>query len=169
MSGQDAARGVDAASTVTLIAAVARNGVIGRDGDLPWHLPGDLPRLKRITTGHVVVMGRRTFDSIGRPLPGRTTVVLSRDRDWSAEGVTVCHDIEDALRVAAEADPSVYVLGGAEIYRLAMPYADTLLISEVPQSPDGDTYFPDVDAAAWAETERETQPGFDIVTYRRRH
>lgn len=154
--------------TVTMIAAVGRNGVIGRDGALPWHLPGDLPRLKRITTGHVVVMGRRTYDSIGRPLPGRTTIVVTRDADWAADGVTARHDIESALRTAARVDPQVYVLGGAEIYRLAMPYADVLLISEVPQSPDGDTYFPDIDPAAWIETGREPQPAFDIVTYRRR-
>lgn len=154
--------------TITLLAAVGRNGVIGRDGGLPWRLPGDLPRLKRLTTGHVVVMGRRTYDSIGRPLPGRTTIVLTRDPDWAAEGVTVCGDIESALRVAAEFDPAVYVLGGAEIYRLAMPYADRLLISEVPQSPDGDTYFPEIDRGVWTETEREPADGFDVVTYQHR-
>lgn len=154
-------------TTITMVAAVGENGVIGRDGALPWHLPGDLPRLKRLTTGHVVLMGRRTYDSIGRPLPGRTTVVLTRDRSWSVDGVRVCHDIESALSAAAGVDPKVFVLGGAEIYRLAMPYAHTLLISEVPQAPDGDTFFPDIDATTWAETEREPQAGFDVVTYRR--
>lgn len=154
--------------TVTLLAAVGTNGVIGRDGGLPWHIPGDLPHVKRTTFGHVVVMGRRTYDSIGKPLPGRTTIVLTRDSDWSEAGVTACADIESALRVAAEFDPEVYVLGGAEIYRLAMPHADRLLISEVPQSPDGDTYFPTIDADVWAETDRDPRDGFDVVTYERR-
>ena len=153
--------------TVTLLAAVGRNGVIGRDGGLPWKLPGDLQHVKRTTLGHVVVMGRRTYDSIGRPLPGRTTIVLTRDPDWSVAGATVCHDIDSALRAAASVDPEVYVLGGAEVYRLAMPYADALLISEVRQAPDGDTYFPDIEPGQWTETEREAADGFDVVTYRR--
>ena len=154
--------------SVTLLAAVGENGVIGRDGGLPWHLPGDLPHVKRTTLGHVVVMGRRTYDSIGKPLPGRTTIVVTRDADWAAPGVTACGDIESALRVAGEFDPEVYVLGGAEIYRLAMPYADRLLISEVPQSPDGDTYFPEIDSQVWGETDRAPREGFDVVTYERR-
>ncbi|MGH3357926.1 MAG: dihydrofolate reductase, partial [Nocardioidaceae bacterium] len=129
--------------TVTLLAAVGENGVIGRDGGLPWHLPGDLPHVKRTTFGHVVVMGRRTYDSIGRPLPGRTTIVVTRDPDWAAAGVTACGDFDAALRIAAQIDSCVFVLGGADIYRLAMPYADRLLISEVPQAPEGDTYFPE--------------------------
>lgn len=152
---------------ITMVAAVGRNGVIGRDGALPWRLPGDLPRLKRLTTGHVVVMGRRTYDSIGRPLPGRTTIVVTRDRAWTVDGVIVRHDIESALSAAAETDPNVFVLGGAEIYRLAMPYADRLLISEVPQAPEGDTYFPDIDAGEWTESDREPAEGFDVVTYQR--
>lgn len=154
-------------ASVTLLAAVGENGVIGRDGGLPWHIPGDLPHVKRTTLGHVVVMGRRTYDSIGKPLPGRTTIVITRDADWSAAGVTACGDIASALRTAAGFDPEVYVLGGAEIYRLAMPHADRLLISEVPQSPDGDTYFPEIDPEVWVETQRDPHDGFDVVTYRR--
>lgn len=154
--------------TVTLLAAVGENGVIGRGGGLPWQLPGDLPHVKRTTFGHVVVMGRRTYDSIGKPLPGRTTIVVTRDPEWAVAGVTACQDFDAALRVAAQIDPSVFVLGGAEIYRLAMAYADRLLISEVPQSPDGDTYFPEIDPAMWVETDRDPRDGFDVVTYRRR-
>ena len=156
------------APVVILLAAVGENGVIGRDGGLPWHLPGDLPHVKATTLGHVVVMGRKTYDSIGRPLPGRTTIVVTRDPAWAAAGVTACGDIESALRVAAESHAEIYVLGGAEIYRLAMPYAHRLLISEVPQAPDGDTYFPEIDPQSWVESDRDPREGFDVVTYVRR-
>lgn len=154
--------------TVTLLAAVAENGVIGRDGGLPWHLPGDLPHVRRTTLGHAVIMGRRTYDSIGRPLPGRTTIVITRDPDWATPGVSVCHDLDAALRVAAQVDPEVFVLGGSDIYRLAMPRADRLLISDVPQTPNGDTYFPEIDPDRWREVARDPREGFDVVTYEHR-
>lgn len=154
--------------TVALVAAVAANGVIGRDGGLPWHLPEDLPRVKRLTLGHVLVMGRRTYESIGRPLPGRTTVVVTRQTGWAAEGVTVAASVEEALLVAGALDDEVYVVGGTEVYRAALPAADRLLITEVAGEPDGDTYFPDVDWSQWREASREERNGFAFVDYVRR-
>lgn len=150
---------------MTLIAAVARNGVIGVDGGLPWRLPGDLPRLKAMTMGHVVVMGRRTFDSIGRALPGRTTVVVTRQPGWSTDGVRAASSVPAALKLAASIDDDVFVLGGAQIYAQTLDEADRLELTEVHAEPDGDTYFPAVDWAAWRETNRERRDGFDFVTY----
>lgn len=157
--------------TVTIIAAVARSGVIGADGDMPWRLPGDLPRLKAMTVGHVVVMGRRTYDSIGSPLPDRTTIVVTRSRDWSPDvpgDVHVAHSVPDALEMAAGFDDEIFIFGGAEIYRQTLDLADRLEITEVHGEPDGDTYFPDVDWTWWRETARVPNDGFDYVTYDRR-
>ena len=152
------------------IAAVADNDVIGADGDIPWRIPGDLPRLKRLTMGHVLLMGRRTYDTLGRPLPGRTTVVLTRDQDWSAEGVLVAHDLDTALELAAREAPDkiVWVFGGGEIYRLAWERIDRLELTLVHAEPIGDTTFPTIDAGEWTETAREANEGFDFVTYVRR-
>lgn len=150
---------------MTLVAAVGRGGVIGRDGGLPWAPTGDQVHFKQVTMGHTLVMGRRTYDSIGRPLPGRTTVVITRQTDWHVQGVTVAGSLDEALRVAAGSE--VFVVGGGEVYAQAMAVADRLLITEVDQAPDGDTYFPDIDPTAWHETDRETHDGFDIVTYER--
>ncbi|SDB88898.1 dihydrofolate reductase [Raineyella antarctica] len=155
---------------IVAIAAVADNGVIGADGDIPWRLPGDLPRLKRLTMGHVLLMGRRTYDTLGRPLPGRTTIVLTRDPDWSAEGVLVAHDLDTALDLAAEPAPDriVWVFGGGEIYRLAWDRIDRLELTEVHATPAGDTTFPAVEPDRWVATGREEHEGFDFVTYVRR-
>ena len=149
--------------SVILIAAVGRNGVIGRDNDLPWRIREDLQRFKQLTLGHTLVMGRKTYDSIGRPLPGRRTVVVTRQPDWSADGVDVTHSLEEALKY----DGTLYVAGGGEIYRQAMPYAEALELTEVDQSPDGDVTFPSVNPDAWIETAREAHDGFAFVSYRR--
>jgi dihydrofolate reductase len=167
-AGDDGSAARTRGCTVTLVAAVGANGVIGRDGGLPWHLPDDLRHLKRLTRGHVLVMGRRTYDSIGKPLPERTTIVVTRQPDWRAEGVLTAAGVTDALARAAEIDDQVYVLGGEEIFRLSMPEADTMVISEVDARPDGDTVFPPVDWAAWREVSREPYDGFEVVTYTRR-
>lgn len=127
---------------VTIVAAVARNGVIGRAGGLPWHMPEDLARFKELTMGGTLVMGRRTFESIGRPLPGRRTVVLTRRSGWSAAGVDTAASLPDALEMAGEGE--VYVVGGAEVYRQALDVADALEITEVDREPDGDTLFPEI-------------------------
>jgi dihydrofolate reductase len=153
---------------VVAIAAVARNGVIGADGAIPWHLPGDLPRFKRLTSGHVLIMGRKTYDSIGRPLPGRTTIVITRNPQWQADGVRVVHSWDDALKLAAEVDPEgpVFIAGGGDIYRTALPVTDRLEITEVDAEPDGDATFPEIIASDWEETDRDDDhDGFSWVTY----
>jgi dihydrofolate reductase len=151
--------------TVTVVAAVARNGVIGSSNDLPWYIPEDLKHFKALTMGHTLVMGRKTYDSIGRPLPGRTTIVITRQPDWSVEGVMVARSFEEALKLADGND--VYVAGGGEIYALALPYADRLELTEVDQTPDGDIHFPTVDWSQWQETARTPREGFAWVTYDR--
>jgi dihydrofolate reductase len=148
--------------TLILIAAVGRNGVIGRDNDLPWRIREDLQRFKRLTLGHTLVMGRKTYDSIGRPLPGRTTIVVTRQPGWSAAGVQVANSLDEALKLADGID--VYVAGGGEIYRLALPLADRLELTEVDQSPDGDVTFPLFDEQDWSESAREEHDGFTFVT-----
>jgi dihydrofolate reductase len=148
---------------VVLVAAVATNGVIGAGGDIPWRIPEDFAHFKRTTLGHTLVMGRATYDSIGRPLPGRTTVVLTRDPDWSAEGVLVAHDLDAALALAADLPGDVMVAGGAQVYAAAMDRADEQALTWVHQSPEGDTFYPPFDAAEWTESEREPHDGFDIV------
>jgi dihydrofolate reductase len=155
--------------SVTIVAAVARNGVIGVDGGLPWHLPDDLRLFKETTLGHVLVMGRRTYEAIGRPLPQRTTVVVTRSRDWSpqAEEVVVAHGIEGALERAAAIDEQVFVVGGGEVYAAALPHTDRLLLTHVDQEPDGDTTVPDVDWRDWGETARVAGDGWERVTYER--
>jgi dihydrofolate reductase len=155
-------------STVTLVAAVAANGVIGRDGALPWHLPEDLRQFKRLTRGHVLVMGRRTFDSIGRPLPHRTTIVVTRQPRWRADGVLTAAGVPEALARAAQLDDEVFVVGGSAVFREAMPVADRMVITAVDDRPDGDTVFPPVDWASWAEVSREPYDHFEVVTYARR-
>lgn len=151
---------------VTMIAAVARNGVIGDGRAMPWHLPEDLKFFKRTTMGHPMVMGRRTFDSMG-VLPGRRSVVVTRQPDWSAPGVEVAHSLPDALALVAD-DEQVFVVGGGEIYRQAMPYAVRLLVTEVDQTPAGSVTFPAIDPRVWVETARDEQAGFAWVTYERR-
>lgn len=155
--------------TVSLVVAVGTNGVIGRDGALPWGKTGDLAQFKALTMGHVLVMGRRTYESIGRPLPGRTTVVVTSQPEWAApSGVVVRHDLESALAAAAEIDPEVFVVGGARVYDAALSYADRLVVTHVEQAPEGDTYLPDVDWSQWEETSRVPFDGFAIASYERR-
>ncbi|RZT20404.1 dihydrofolate reductase [Kribbella sp. VKM Ac-2569] len=149
--------------SIILIAAVGRNGVIGRDNDLPWRIREDLQRFKQLTLGHTLVMGRKTYDSIGRPLPGRRTVVVTRQPDWSADGVEITHSLESALKY----DGTLYVAGGGEIYRQALPSAEALELTEVDQSPDGNVTFPELDPTTWTETARDPHDGFSFVSYRR--
>ncbi len=152
---------------ITLLAAVARNGVIGSGGGMPWHLPEDLRHFKATTLGHVLVMGRRTFDAIGRALPGRRTVVITRDPVWRHTDVETAHSFEEALVLAGPAD-EVFVVGGGEVYALALPFAQRMVVTEVDAEPDGDTWFPDWDRARWREESREHHEGFDVVTRVRR-
>jgi len=142
---------------IVLVAAVSENGVIGRDSGMPWHLPDDLKHFKALTLGKPVLMGRRTFDSIGRPLPGRTNLVLTRSRDWSVAGVTVVPDLEAAIRAAGSA-PELVVAGGAQIYTLALPRATRIYLTRIHAVIEGDTRLPDIDIARWRETARELHP-----------
>ena len=155
---------------LTLIAAVARNGVIGDGEDMPWHLPDDLRFFKETTSGGVLLMGRGTFDSIGRALPGRRTVVVTRDKQWSAPGAEVGHSLREALLIAG--DGEVFVAGGGTIYAQTIEHAHRLIITEVDLEPEGTTRFPAIDPALWAETSRTSGPdGTPIrafVTYARR-
>jgi dihydrofolate reductase len=149
---------------VSLIAAVARDGGIGRAGDLLVRLPGDLPRLKRITMGSPIVMGRKTWDSIGRALPGRINIVVTRDRDFRAPGGETAASLDEALDRAADA-PRVFVIGGAEIYALALPLADELLLTEVDAVFPADTFFPAWDRQRFVPTAREAHQSPEGVRY----
>jgi dihydrofolate reductase len=156
--------------TVTVVAAVARNLVIGDHGAIPWRLPGEQAQFKALTMGHVLVMGRRTYDSIGRPLPGRTTVVVTRQPDWLPPGgplehVLVASGLQDALALGAAIDDEVFVVGGGEIYREAMRSADRLVISWVDAEPAGDAFFPPVGADDWAPVRRDSRTGYEVVEY----
>jgi dihydrofolate reductase len=158
--------------TVTLVVAMGANGVIGVDGGLPWRLPEDLAHFKALTMGHPMVMGRTTFESIGRALPGRTTIVLTRDPDWSAPDVEVAPTLEAALDRAHELDDEVFVVGGAQVYAQALTagLVDLMCVTRVASSPDGDTRFPSIDWMPWREVGRVPHggdPSFDIVTYQR--
>ena len=145
---------------ITLVVARAQNGVIGRDGKLPWHIPADLKRFKALTMGSVMIMGRKTFDSLPGLLPGRRHIVLTRDRDWEADGAEVARSVEDALRLAG-GEP-VSVIGGAEIFRLFLPIADRLDLTEVLADIDGDTHMADPrETGAWRETFVENHPAED--------
>ena len=149
---------------VSIIVAVGANGVIGTDGQLPWRLPEDLKRFRALTMGHAMVMGRKTFDSIGRPLPGRRSIVVSRQSALHIEGATVTPSLDAAIAAAGD-DPEIFVIGGGEIYAASLPLADRLLVTEVDASPAGDTHFPTIDATAWREVSRERHATDDGLAY----
>ena len=157
------------------IAAVARNGVIGSDGDIPWRVPADWRRFKRLTLGHTLVMGRKTYDSIGRPLPGRTTVVVTRDRRWRGEGVVTAPSVDEALALASDREPeTVWVAGGGEVYAATWERLDRLEVTEVDLEPSGSVRLPAIHADRWRETARDAYeaadgtPGYAFVSYARR-
>lgn len=162
-------------SEVVLIAAVARNGVIGNENALPWRLKADLQYFKTVTNGHPVLMGRKTWESLGRPLPGRRNLVITRNPDYRADGAEVYANPDLALQ-ALDGQPRVFVIGGAEIYRQMLPRATTLLLTEVAAAVQGDAHFPEFDREVFVETSRRPQVAnadnehaFDFVEYRRRH
>jgi len=146
-----------AAPLISLLVAVTENGVIGRHNGMPWHLPDDLKHFKALTLAKPVLMGRKTFESIGRPLPGRTNLVLTRARDWSVPGVTVVCDLEAAIR-AAGAAPELVVAGGAQVYALALPRATRIYLTRIHAVIEGDTRLPQINLAQWQETSRELHP-----------
>ncbi len=154
---------------ITLIAAVARNGVIGDGRGMLWHLPEDFAYFKRTTMGHPMIMGRATFESIGRVLPGRRTIVLTRDEGWQHAGVEVAHSWPHALALAGPTE-EVFVCGGGAVYAEALPFADRLLVTEVDQAPEpgpAAVHFPPIDPLQWQETSREPHDGFAFVGYQR--
>ena len=140
---------------ITLVAAVADNGVIGAEGGMPWHLPADLAHFKQLTLGKPVLMGRLTWEAIGKPLPGRTNLVLTRDAAWQADGATRVASLDEALKVAGEAAAGeLVVIGGAEVYRQALPHAQRIYLTRVHAEPWGDTLFPELEPEEWSEVAR---------------
>ena len=147
--------------TVSLVVAMAENRVIGRNNQLPWYLPEDLKYFKRVTMGKPIIMGRKTFESIGRPLPGRTNIVISRNPDYKAEGIRVVQSLDQALDLCeslavVDGGDEAMVIGGAELFEQALEYADRLFLTEVHAEVPGDTFFPEISAAQWSEIGRET-------------
>lgn len=158
--------------SISLIVAMAQNRTIGVNNTLPWRCPEDLRHFKALTMGHHMIMGRKTFDSIGKPLPGRTTVVVTRNPELKIEGCVMAHSLDEAI--AACGEDEIFIVGGAEIYAQALPLADTLYITEIRQNVEGDAHFPEFDKNTWHEVAREQrsqnepQPlEYDFVTYRR--
>jgi dihydrofolate reductase len=160
-------------SRLSIIVAMAQNRTIGINNTLPWRCPEDLRHFKALTMGHHMIMGRKTFESIGKPLPGRTTVVVTRNRELKIEGCLIAHSLEDAIAACA-GDEEIFVVGGAELYAQAMPVVDTLYITEIQQNVQGDAHFPEFAKNTWHEVAREphsqTEPQpleYHFVTYRR--
>lgn len=145
---------------ISLIVAAAENGVIGRDGGLPWHLPADLARFKSLTMGKPLVMGRRTFESIGRPLPGRRNIVVTRQADFEAPGCDVVGSIDEAIEAASDAD-EIMVIGGGDLYRQVLPRADRVYLTRVHVECDGDVRFPELDPRQWSTAGKATHEADD--------
>jgi len=141
--------------SITLIAAMASNRAIGQDNKLLWRLPSEMAHFRRSTTGKTVLMGRKTFESLGRPLPNRLNVILTRDRDFSSEGCEIVHSVDEALQQYSNDEAELMVIGGAEIYRQFLPYAEKLLLTEVDARIDGDAFFPEVPEAEWSIADSE--------------
>ncbi len=139
-----------------ILVAFDENRVIGKNNALIWHLPADLKRFKALTTGHVIIMGRKTFESIGRPLPNRTTIVISRQQDLKIEGVILAHSVEEAiLKAKSISRDDIFIVGGAEIYQLSLPLADQILVTQLHDIFEGDAFFPEISPAIWEVTEQE--------------
>jgi dihydrofolate reductase len=140
---------------ISLIVAMASNRVIGINNQLPWHLSADLKRFRQITMGSPILMGRKTYESIGRPLPGRTNVIISRDPFYKQEGCLVFNDIETAIKNCCQKFQEIFVIGGSELYKSILPKADTLYVTLINKEFSGDAFFPEIDARHWAEVARE--------------
>ncbi|MDO3693594.1 dihydrofolate reductase [Wenyingzhuangia sp. chi5] len=159
---------------ITLIAAIGDNNELGKNNDLIWHLPADLKRFKQITTGHHIIMGRKTYESIGKPLPNRTTIIITRNKNYKVEGCITTNSLENAIEIAKN-DDNAYVIGGAKIYNKAIDLVDELDICEVHRSFDADVFFPKIDKSIWKEIKREEFKSdekniydYSFVKYKRR-
>ncbi len=160
-------------SSLSILVAMSQNRTIGINNTLPWHIPEDLKRFKALTMGHHMIMGRKTFDSIGKPLPGRTTVIVTRNQGLKIEGCIIAHTLAEAIAACA-GDDEIFVVGGAELYAQAMPLTDTLYITEIQQDVGGDAHFPSFDKSVWQEVSRERHSQeapqalkYHFVSYRR--
>lgn len=148
----------------TIIAAIGTNNELGKNNDLIWHLPADLKRFKQVTTGHHMIMGRKTYESIGKPLPNRTTVIITRDLNYKADGCIITNSLEAAIEIAKK-DDNAFIVGGAEIYNKAIDLVDELDICEVHSAFDADVFFPYIDQNIWKETKRENFQSDDKNAY----
>jgi len=134
---------------ITLVAAIASNNVIGKENSLPWNIPEDLKRFKQMTSGHTILMGRKTFDSIGRPLPNRQNIVMTKDENFEREGIKVINDFNEALELIKESNKDIFVIGGSKIYELFEPVANSLAITRILKDFEGDAFFPDINWDLW--------------------
>lgn len=140
---------------ITLVVAKNENNVIGEDNQLVWHLPNDLKHFKQITSGHPIIMGRKTFDSVGRPLPNRTNIVITRNKKWTAEGVEVAYSLEEAIEKAYQIDQDIFIIGGGVIFELSMDLADAIELTQIYNHQKGDAFFPEIKVEEWVEVSRE--------------
>lgn len=160
---------------ITIIVAKSENNVIGNDNQLIWHLSSDLKRFKALTTGHPIIMGRKTYESIGKPLPNRTNIVITRNKDWNPEGILVVNSLHEAIEKGKKLDEEIFIIGGGNIYEQAMDWADALEVTEVHRTFEGDTKFPEIDLSIWKETAREdfgkdekNELGYSFVRFERK-
>lgn len=152
---------------MAIIAALTKEGVIGKAGKLPWHISDDLKNFRKLTSGNAVVMGRKTFESIGKPLPNRHNIVVSSSLS-GVSGIDVCSSLEDALEKAKSYGRDIFIIGGANLYQAAVPLVDKLYLSHVKKSYEGDTYFPKIDYSQWSVESRQDFPEFELVVYKRK-
>ncbi|MEJ8755844.1 dihydrofolate reductase [Pontibacter sp. H259] len=160
---------------IAIVVAVAENNVIGKDNQLIWHLPADLRFFKNLTIGHPIIMGRKTYESIGKPLPGRTTVIITRQQDFEAPGCIVVNSVDEAIAEAQTIDQDVYIIGGAEIYKQALVKTDTIYLTRVHHTFDGDTFFPEINEADWEviseekhEPDEKNKYSYSFITLKRK-
>ncbi len=159
-------------NTISLIVAVSNNHVIGKDNTLPWHLPEDLKRFRALTTGHHIIMGRKTYESLGRLLPDRTTVIVTRNKSYRVDGAIVVNSLPEAIEVCAS-DAEAFIIGGAELYHQGFKYAQKLYLTQVETVVEGDAFFPPIDESIWQEIARETHLStsglkFNYLNYKRK-
>ncbi|WP_159991770.1 dihydrofolate reductase [Pelistega ratti] len=158
--------------SINIIVAYNQKHIIGKDNTMPWHLPADLAYFKKTTMGYPVIMGRKTRESLGRPLPGRLNIAITRDTHYQAEGTQIAHSLEEAIKLAQAENNTIFIIGGGEIYRQALAFADKVYATEIYSDIDGDTAFPILDKTQWKEVSRHSQPpqnglAFDFVVYER--